>query len=485
MRHDSRYDTGQCVNNLHVLGAFIVSVMLLTLDNAQAHSVLPAEDAVVATAAEHQDWESVQLLIQDGADVNADQPDGATALHWAVHWNVPETVAALIEVGAEVDALNDLGVPPLWIAVDRGNTDIAIRLIDAGSNVNARLDTGETVVMTAARNGLRTVVSRLLREGADVRLAEHEAAQTALMWAAAGGHADVVRLLAESGADIHSRTTRGFTALMFAAQIGDVGTARLLLEAGADLEDRALDGSTPLLVASRSIDALAGIDWRIIPSESGHQDTALFFINQGADISATDNRGRTALHAAVETRRTTLVKALIDAGAIVDAQFHTPPPPLRGDYISRNSFKGASPLWLAARDANLEMMRILLDADADPFLPNAYNVTPLMIASGLGENDARRPQDHLVVDAVRMLLDLGADVAVTNRGGQTALHGAASMWEDGVIQLLVEHGADVNAEDQRGRTPLYLVEYGNANAPSESTAELLRQLGATQPVVQR
>ena len=479
MRQDRRY-----VNNWYFSVAFIASV-ILTVEIAQTRSARPVEDTVVVTAAERQDWVRVQSLIQEGADINANQPDGATALHWAVHWNDLETVAALIEAGAEVDAINDLGVPPLWIAIDGGNTDIAIRLIDAGANVNARLATGETVVMTAARNGLRTVVSRLLREGSDVRLAEHEAAQTALMWAAAGGHADVVRVLAESGADIDSRTSRGFTALMFAAQVGDVDTAQVLLEAGADLEGRALDGSTPLLVASRSMDALAGIDWRIIPSPSGHQDTALFFIHQGADVSATDKRGRTALHAAVETRRPILAKELIDAGAGIDGQFRTPPPPLRGDYISRNSFKGASPFWLAARDANLPMMRILLEAGADPFLPNAYNVTPLMIASGLGENDARRPQDHLVVDTVRLLLELGSDVTVTNRYGQTALHGAASMWEDGVIQLLVDHGANVNAEDQRGRTPLYLVEYGNANAPSESTADLLRQLGAAEPVIQR
>jgi len=463
---------------MRILGAGLALLIVIVAP------ALAADDTRVPGAAERQDWASVGALIGAGADVTATQPDGATALHWAAHWNDMPTAAALIDAGADIDAVNDLGVPPFWIAANNGSVEMALRLIDAGANVNARLPTGETMLMTAARHGLRSVVSRMLLRGADARLAEHEAAQTALMWAAAGGHTDVVRLFAESGTDIRARTTRGFTALMFAARAGDVNTVQLLLDAGSALEARALDGSTPLLIASRSTDALAGIDWRIIPFDSGHQDVAFFLIEQGADVTVTDRIGRTPLHAAVETRRISLAQALIDAGADVNARFVTAPPPLRGDYLSRNSFKGATPFWMATRDANLEMMRTLLDTGADPFLPNAYAVTPLMIASGLGENDARRPLDHRVIDTVRLLLELGADVMTVNGGGQTALHGAASMWEDGVIQLLVDHGADVNAEDQRGRTPLYFVEYGNANAPSESTAALLRSLGATEPVVE-
>ena len=445
----------------------------------------PAEDDLrLIQAVERQDWNAAHELLQRGIDVNAAQPDGATALHWTAHWNATETTARLVSAGADVNALNDIGVSPLWVAADDANAEIALQLIAAGADVNARLPTGETVLMTAAQTGLRTVVAKMLERGADARLAEHEAAQTALMWAAAGGHADVARLLVETGVEVHARTTGRFTALMFAARAGDVETVRLLLDAGADLEARAIDGSTPLLVASRSVDALATIDWQVIPSPSGHEDTAVFLLERGADVTRTDRIGRTALHAAVETNRVDLVTVLLAAGADVDAQFTDAPPPLRGDYVSRAAFKGATPFWMAARVSNLEMMRTLVAAGADPHIPNASGTTPLMVAAGVGESDARRPPERRVVEAVTMTLELGAEVMAVNRSEQTALHGAAAMAEDLLVQLLVDHGAEVNAEDRRGRTPLHIVEHTNANAASESTAALLRGLGATEPVEQ-
>ena len=467
------------------VGAGFLVVLFLLAASGSAAAAGADDDLRVVEAAERQDWAEVRALVDVGTDVTATQPDGATALHWAAHWNDGETAARLIAAGADVDAENDLGIPPLWIALDSANVGVALRLIDAGADPNARLTTGETMLMTAAQHGLGTIVARLLERGADPRLAEHERGQTALMWAAAGGHADVARRLLESGGGVRARTTGRFTALMFAARAGDLETVQLLLEAGAELEARAIDGSTPLLVASRSTDALAGIDWRIIPYASGHEETAFYLIERGANVTAADRLGRTALHAAVETNRPRLAAALIEAGADVDARFTNPVAALRGDYISRRPFKGATPFWLAARAANLDMMQVLLNAGADPFLANAFGTTPLMVASGLGENDARRPGDHRVVETVSLLIELGADVTATTPAGSTALHGAAAMWEDGVIEVLVDHGADVNAADNRGRTPLYLVEYGNANAPSESTAELLRALGAREPVVEQ
>ena len=167
----------------------------------------------------------------------------------------------------------------------------------------------------------------------------------------------------------------------------------------------------------------------MIPYASGHRETAHYLIERGADVTVADRLGRTALHASVETNRLDLARALLAAGADVDAQFTDRVPALRGDYISRAPFKDATPFWIAARDSNVEMMRLLLEAGANPHQTNAYGSTPLMVAAGLGGSDARRPPDHRVFETVTLLLELGSDVAAATPSGQTALHGAASMWE--------------------------------------------------------
>jgi ankyrin repeat protein len=126
--------------------------------------------------------------------------------------------------------------------------------------------------------------------------------------------------------------------------------------------------------------------------------------------------------------------------------------------------------------------------------------TPLMAAAGVGASaqadrrglsvlDGGKVEDEaLVVDSVTAALALGADLDAVNQAGDTALHGAAALGYDRVIQTLVEHGAKPNQRNKRGQTPLGLIagKKDNVRAPERSrsaqasTADLLRKLGAVE-----
>ena len=106
-----------------------------------------------------------------------------------------------------------------------------------------------------------------------------------------------------------------------------------------------------------------------------------------------------------------------------------------------------------------------------------------MVASGVG----RVPAESLVSEAdtlaaVTLALELGGDPKAVNKEGNTALHGAAHIRQDPLIQLLADKGADVNAKNARGLTPLMVAEgSGHSDNPGlvgGPTAILLKKLGA-------
>ena len=106
---------------------------------------------------------------------------------------------------------------------------------------------------------------------------------------------------------------------------------------------------------------------------------------------------------------------------------------------------------------------MLLAAGADPLFTSDDGTTPLMVAAGLGRytNDKNLRRGELkpsAEKAVRLLLAAGSDINARNEADFTALHGAALRGSHEVIQILVDHGADLNARDFRGRTPYRLAE---------------------------
>jgi ankyrin repeat protein len=484
--------------------------------------VAASVDQPLIQAVKNSDLESVRELLKQRVDVNTAQSDGTTALHWAAHRDDLGIADALIRSGARANVANDLGSTPLHLACTNRSVPMVERLLAAGANANRALQNGETVLMTCARAGDPGTVRALLARGADVNAQEREHHQTALMWAAAQQHPDVVQLLLEAHADVRARSLTyaqtvvgeqtqragrealnytvlrgGATPLLFTARVGDVESAKLLLKAGADPNDSQADGVSALVLAAHS----------------GNGGVAALLLERGADPNAFGS-GYTALHAAILRSDLTLVKALLARGANPNLRMARGTP-MRRDTTDWNlpaTLIGSTPYLLAARFLEPDIMSALVTGAADPALTLPNGADAVMLAAGMGSSRtaSRRGIETIdfgkvdpesrVREAVAAALALRGDVKAASQTGDTALHVAAALGYDTVVQFLVERGADVSVKNTRGITPLMAAMFGSTvgrgrSAPPAgadslgfeapialahpSTVALLKKLGAT------
>jgi ankyrin repeat protein len=328
------------------------------------------------------------------------------------------------------------------------------------------------------------------------------------MWAVAENHPEAAKLLIAHGADVNAKTTNlafpkdrfglegvltilphgRWTPLMYAARQGSLEAARVLVDAGAEINALDPDRSTPAIIATIN----------------GHYDVAALLVERGADPNITDTAGMGVLYAAVDmntlgevygrpARKSTstvsaleLMKVLLDRHADPNAQLrsstvqraHTPGEPLLG--------AGTTPLMRAAKNGDAAAMRILLDHGADPALTQANHTTALMFAAGNGRGTGVFTKDigteRDLIEAVHVLVERGVDVNLFNDNGQTAMHFAAQVSDD-IVGYLAAHGARLDPRDKQGHTPVDLAlgigARGRAGGPPpvrQQTAALLREL---------
>ena len=463
-------------------------------------------DTRLADAAQAGDIAAVEALLQAGGDVDVPDSHGTTALHWATYRDDIAMVARLIAAGADVNRANRYGATPLSLACVAANPAIVEPLLDVGAYPNLAA-AGEPPLLTCARTGRVETVELLLAHGANPNVTDDWKGQTALMWAVAEDHVAIIDTLVVHGADVNVTAT-GLTPLLLAVQLGQEASMHTLLAAGADVTVTS-PAKQPLTHVAAATD---------------HHQLGPTLLEHGVDPNARNARGRTTLHAVLEarrlkhqSRRTTpspesyaFLEQLIAHGAEIDARVVTPPKPETAkpeaadddetdpdakdkpdpadnySFIdARTDLAEATPLLFAARSGDVEALRLLLEHGADPLAVTKGGNTALTLAAGVvfhegGQGQGEGPPKADALEAVQLLMELGCGVNAKNENGQTALHGAVYRAANNVIRFLVANGARMDAEDARGRTPLGLAEEGPNQGASrirrDAAAALLREL---------
>jgi ankyrin repeat protein len=477
------------------------SIAMVLLFAASVHAA-PAR-APLADAVEKMDRAQVRALVRQHVNINAPQADGMTPLHWATYHDDVEIARLLVRAGANVKAPNRYGVTPLSLACTNGNAAMVEMLLKAGADPNESLPGGETPLMTAARTGSVTAVKALINHGANVAAKDDRRGQDALMWAAAEGHASVVQALIDADADFKLRVPSGFSPLMFAVRQGHTQVAQVLLKAGADVNEtipvegrrRGYGGRLPPV----------GTTPLLLAVTNAHYELASLLLDAGANPNA-DLTGYSVLHAITAVRKPgvgdndpppdgsgsmtsiELVKKLAAKGANLNARV-TKKANLNNTRLNEI---GATPFMLAALTADAELLKTLAALGADTSLTNVENSTPLMAAAGLatrspGEDAGTETE---VLEAIQVLLDLGADINAVDKNGETAMHSAAYKNLPQVVKFLAAHGAKIdiwNTNDKFGWTPLAIAvgyRFGNFK-PSPDTETAIREVmvaaGVTPP----
>lgn len=492
----------------------------------------PSPDEVIGYAARGQ-VEAVESALEAGADPNGlGEPyhnffyDQSTPLFEAIEGDHPQAVELLLEAGASVSMPDEDGHSPLWHAAGVGNVEVGRLLLEYGAPIEVGTQDGGTPLAWAARADHTAFVDLLLNEGANMNALD--SGGRGIMSSAVNtfgklfGNGRTVQFLIDKGADVNHADHRGFTPLQWAIgnSAGALLVTHLLIEAGANPNEATNDGrpfvefaeerGTPKLHAYLQSDPAAraqaeflqavlnndadglndaianGADpnWgRQTETDGGFGDgTALHFatylghdhlianlVELSADPQGADDYGYTALCRAAENSDLETVRALLNAGA----------DPEGGE---RRAFLGMVPIHFAAIGGNAEVVRTLMEAGAEiDYTTNA--------SMGYGYNTLGFAIHHGNLEVVRLLLDNGADpnalgettvvpIDLANERGWTAI--ATLLGEYGGLSGAEANNAYVDEELAAGTPPDDLF-CEAAGLDSHSLIEVLTERGYSPP----
>ena len=395
------------------------------------------------TAVQRVSYDEVNQLLESGVNVNVSRADGSTALSWASQRPDIHIVTALLKAGADPNSQDENGETPLTLASARGNLQVVEALINSGADITANRWSGETPLHAAVFGGNLDVVRLLIERGVDVNAKDSRMGQTPLMRSVAGGKKEITLALLASGASLSSISIGGFQAIHFAALYGQEEIAEILIDANAQGPIAASELGSPFLIAL----------------SEGYEVVARLLLTDEIDVNVRDSEGTTPLHEAAGAGMLSLTKDLIERGADIDARLGELP----GNVYEPGRSGGTTPFLAAARGGHVDVMKFLLSMGANPHDKSDDGAGSVMFATR-----------SLDIEAVRLLVELGADVNAVPENRPSAIHTAIRFGKNEIIDYLASSDADLEIRDHNNRTPLEEAEF---EAPI-STIELVRGLVA-------
>uniref|UniRef100_A0A8C7FXS3 Ankyrin repeat domain 52a n=1 Tax=Oncorhynchus kisutch TaxID=8019 RepID=A0A8C7FXS3_ONCKI len=416
-------------------------------------------------------YQCTVTLVSAGAEVNEPDRTGCTPLHYsAASQAFCSCLEHLLDNGADPSLVNSKGYSAVHYAASHGNKRCHVHieqpkhdsflsypissppqadnghwqalsvLTETAAYVDVQDASGRSVLYLASQRGYARCVEVLLAQGASCLLNENRHMWTPLHVAAANGHTECLHMLVESGeeADLTNVTdTQGQTPLMLAVLGGHTDCVHLLLEKGAWPDAKDKGGSTALHRGA----------------VVGREDCVTALLDHEASALCRDGQGRTPLHYAASHRYTDILASLLRAATRSD--------PL-DSLLDHEEY---TPSHWAAYQGHEGCLEVLLEHKTCSS-QEGNRFTPLHCALMNGRSGA-----------AEMLLESAGVQMVNTRDtkGRTPLHAAACAEDVSGLQLVLRHGAEINAVDHTGRSALMVAA---DNGQSGTVAILLQRAKA-------